>query len=46
MLVFVHLAEWLVDLDERAVWQPADDAGLDPVVEDVVVMALQGNAHR
>ena len=42
--VVVHAAERLVDLDELAVRQPPDDAGLDAVLEHRAVRPLQAEA--
>src|SRR4051794_26156505 len=39
--VLVDRAEGLVDLDELAVRQPADDTGLDAVLEHLAVVLLQ-----
>ena len=44
MAVVVHRAERLVDLDELAVRQALDDAGLDAVLQHLAVAALQADA--
>ena len=44
MAVLVDRAERLVHLDELAVGQPLDDAGLDAVREDLPVVLLQPQA--
>ncbi len=44
VLVFVHGPQWLMHLDERAMRQPSNDAGLDPVGEYLPIVALQAEA--
>ena len=42
--VLVDRAQGLVDLDELTAREPADDTGLDAVLEDLAVVALQAQA--
>ena len=40
VLVLVHGVEWLVHLDELAVWQPLNNPGLDSMLEQALAWCL------